>query len=209
MIGAHCKLKDRFVKKFLTLENEQIIFSTRQHWLALIPSFILNVVVGLFVIVFFSLSSILAPLYFFTFLLISLVFLTLVLEIFIKQTVEWFFHFYIVTNRKIVEVSYKPLLSRSINEVLLDQVRCTEIDVETKGFINELLNIGTIILTFDRPTHRESFTIEKIKHPRRIAMHIGDSFELKDMPESERIWYKSNSNHEKSRYKYIENLRQI
>jgi len=98
------------------------------------------------------------------------------MEILIKQMVEWFFHFYIVTNRKIIEVAYRPLYSKIIFEVLLDQVRCTEVDVSGSGFFNEMFNVGTVLITFDRPTNEKIFTIENIKRPRNIAMQLGDVF---------------------------------
>lgn len=202
MIGAKCNLKDRFAKRFLTLEGEQLICSTRQHWFTLIPFFIGNLLLTLFVIVIAFSFYFVAPIYFPIALLLTLIFLMIIAEILIKDLVEWYFHFYIITNRKILEVTYKPLSSRAINEVLLDQVRCTEVDVEMRGTVSEILNIGNVVLTFDRPTHEETFTIKRIKEPRKIAMHLGDSFEAKY---ENRIWYKDNSS-KKYSYRFIEEL---
>jgi hypothetical protein len=202
MIGAKCNLKDRFAKRFLTLDGEQLIYSTRQHWFTLLPSFALNVLFVIFVFLIVISLYTLAPDYFLSSLLLALILLTIIAEIFIKELVEWYFHFYIITNRKIVEVTYKPLNSRAINEVLLDQVRCTEVDVEMRGMLSEVLNIGSVILTFDRPTHEETFTIKKIKGPRRIAMHLGDSFEA---GYENRIWYKGKENRKYS-HRFIEEL---
>lgn len=183
MIGAKCNLKDRFAKKFLTLQDEHLIYSTRQHWSVLFPVIALNVLLIAGVSIFVSLSSVIAPLYFFSFLLVALIVLTVSLEFFIKNLAEWFFHFYIVTNRKIVEVAYRPMYSKVIYEVLLDQVRCTEVDVRASGLTSELLNVGTIFITFDRPTHEKIFTIENIRDPRRAAMHLADSFEMQKYKE--------------------------
>ena len=176
MIGARCSLQDRFAKKFLTLKNEDLVYSTRQHWSRLIPIFVLNILL-LIVVIFLSIfSSFLFPNFSFTFLIILILILTIALEILIKQMVEWFFHFYIVTTRKIIEVTYRPLYSKIISEVLLDQVRCTEVDVSGLGFFNEIFNVGTVLITFDRPTNEKIFTIENIKRPRNIAMQLGDVF---------------------------------
>ncbi len=183
MIGAKCNLRDRFAKKFLTLQDEHLIFSTRQHWSVLFPAITLNVFLVVGVSVFVSLSSMIAPIYFFSFMLIALIVLSISLEIFIKNLAEWFFHFYIVTNRKIVEVAYRPMYSKVIYEVLLDQVRCTEVDVKASGLSNEIMNVGTVLMTFDRPTNEKIFTIENIKDPRRAAMHLADSFEMQKYKE--------------------------
>lgn len=202
MIGAKCNLKDRFAKQFLTLDGEQLIYSIRQHWLTLIPLFAVNALFLIFVFIFVFVFYALVPAYFLNSLLLALIFLIILAEVFVKELVEWYFHFYIITNRKIVEVTYKPLSSRVINEVLLDQVRCTEVDVEMCGMLSEILNIGNVMLTFDRPTHEETFTIKRIKGPRKIAMHLGDSFEAKY---ENRIWYKDKNN-KKYSYRFIEEL---
>jgi len=205
MIGAHCSLKHRFAKNFLTLENEQIIYSTRQHWLTLFPLFAINALFVIFAFLLVSIFYTFAPSYLITFLLLAFIFLVLIAEIFIKEIVDWYFHFYIITNRKIVEVTYKPLFSRAINEVLLDQIRCTEVDVEMQGMLSEVLNIGNVVLTFDRPTHEETFTIKKIREPRRIAMHLGDCFESFESQYGNRIWYKTQDNKRYS-HRFIEEI---
>lgn len=68
------------------------------------------------------------------------------------------------------------MYSKVIYEVLLDQVRCTEVDVEGNGLVNEIFNVGTVLITFDRPTNEKIFSIENIKRPRTVAMHLGDVF---------------------------------
>lgn len=70
---------------------------------------------------------------------------------------------YILTTRKILEISYNPLSSRIVNDILLDHVNCTEIDLRTHGFFNELIGMGDIVITFDRPTHQEEFVFRDVK----------------------------------------------
>lgn len=202
MNGARCNLKHRFARKFLTLENEQIIHSTRQHWLVLLPALIVNIFFVLLSFLFVSIFATFNQSYFMVSLLTAVIFLIVIAEIFIKEVVDWYFHFYIITNRKIIEVTYRPLFSRTINEVLLDQVRCTEVDVEMQGMLSEVLNIGNVMLTFDRPTHEETFTIKKIREPRRVAMHLGDSFESQY---ENRVWYKTKEK-KKFSYRFIDDL---
>lgn len=176
MIGARCDLKDRFAKKFLTLEDEHLVYSTRQHWSRLMPVFTVNILLILLIAFFTVFSSFMMPFYSLSFLILGIIVLTISMEILIKQLVEWYFHFYIVTNRKIIEVAYRPMYSKVIYEVLLDQVRCTEVDVQGNGVINEIFNVGTVLITFDRPTNEKIFSIKNIKRPRTVAMHLGDVF---------------------------------
>lgn len=202
MTGARCNLRHRFAKNFLTLESEQIIHSTREHWLTLLPLFAINAFLVLLAGTFVFTLSVFSASYFFLSVLVALIFLIVITQVTIKEIVEWYFHFYIITNRKIVEVAYRPLFSRSINEVLLDQVRCTEVDVEMRGIFSEVLNIGNVMLTFDRPTHEETFTLKRIRDPRRVAMHLGDSFEAR---QERRIWYKTKGE-EKPSHSFIDEI---
>ncbi|MBI4092132.1 MAG: hypothetical protein HY427_02945 [Candidatus Levybacteria bacterium] len=131
--------------------------------------------------------------------------------IIIRSIIDWYFSFYIATNRKIIEVSYRPLSSREVNEVLLDQVKCTEIDSKVGGAINEFLDIGDVIVTFDRPTHQEEFVFENVPDPKKIETHLESA--LCPMPmvqndlapeedgDGEGAWYiKSKGNPKKWRY---------
>lgn len=61
-------------------------------------------------------------------------------------------------------MSYTPLASHVASEVLLDKVNCTEVDLRVDGFFHELLDIGDVIITFDRPTHQEEFILRDIQH---------------------------------------------
>jgi len=171
--------------KFLTLHDEYLIFSTRQHWTVLLPPIILNIFLLFGLVLLASISSVLTPIYFFPVLLMALIVMSISLEILIKQLVEWFFHFYIITNRKIIEVAYRPMFSRIVHGVLLDQVRCTEVDVSSKGLISEIFNVGSVYVTFDRPTQEKIFKLDYIKDPRRAAMDLSDEFGMQ--PAS--VWF--------------------
>lgn len=172
--------ENRFIRavrsKFITLPGEELILVQRKHPLV----FILPVSVALI----FGIISAVASVFLLPFvspylyLLISgiLVVLMFISTIIIKSIIDWYFNFYIATNRRIIEVSYKPLSSREISEVLLDQVKCTEIDSRVEGVINEFLDIGDVIVTFDRPTHQEEFVFENVSDPKKIETHLENAF---------------------------------
>lgn len=175
---------------FLSLPGERLLFFKRQHWIVILP-----LVVSVFLIVLASIIisyivfvTVFSQFFFFlTFLLFALVGTVLFLT---KVLTEWYFHLYVITTKKIIELSYRPLCSDTINDVLLSQVRCTEVDVRTKGFIHELFDIGDIAVTFDRPTHQEEFIFCDIKNPREMGLFLMNAldFIMRDVNNS--VYYK-------------------
>ena len=158
--------------KFVSLPNEELIFVQRKHWsvFAFPLGFLFTmalIMIGMFFFAFQFLAN-----YWEVFFSTVFVIFVFVASLALRSIIDWYFNFYVVTNRKIIEVSYSPLAAHKINQVLLDQVRCTEIDTKIEGVINDLLNIGHVMITFDRPTHQEEFTFAYVKNPRNIEKFL-------------------------------------
>lgn len=176
---------------FLTLPAEELLIARRKHW------FLSAVRVA--VVILFAFSSIfalsfLSRLSFFPFTLflsIAIGIIIFSLSLITKFIVDWYYHLYIVTTRKILEVCYSPLSSYKINDVLLDQVKCTEIDAKTDGLLNELIDMGDIAITFDRPTHQEEFVFTDVQDPKGMSIFLGNTLIdsiRQNMPAT--IWYR-------------------
>lgn len=166
-------LQDRLdrndIKSLLSFPNEVLILSAREHPILLLFRLFKTIAIG-------STIAILAPAIAYFFLKSFILSLEMLLLIAaagaayaIKDIVHWYFHLYLITNRKIAEIRYSPLSSESTNSILLDQLRCTEIDAELRGFVSEMFDIGNVTITFDRPTHQETFTLINIRSPRKTA----------------------------------------
>lgn len=203
--------ENRFIRairsKFVTLPGEELILVQRKHPLVFIlPASaalifgIISAIASLFLLPF---ASSYLPLLIAGILVVFMFISTLI----IKSIIDWYFNFYVATNRKIIEISYRPLSSREIDEVLLDQVKCTEIDSKIEGIVNELLDIGDVVITFDRPTQREEFVFEGIKDPKRIetqlenTMFSTDNYAQSQNGDGESGWFaKDRTDHKKWRY---------
>ncbi len=165
----HDRLTDSQIGKFKLFEDEDLIFACREHWLPLVARLMKQLFIGV------SLATMLSALFFIALKDTALAFNSFFLILLItgiaavRCLIHWSFHLYIATTKQIIEVHYSPLFSHEVNSVLLDQIRCTEIDVEMHGIIPELIGIGNVELTFDRPTHKEEFIIRGIRSPRKIA----------------------------------------
>jgi hypothetical protein len=189
---------------FFLLPDEQAVLSTRQHVFSIIAPIVIATLLGTGAIFagfvaasFFRAPPLLA-------LLSGSIVIVSTLTLIAKICIDWFFHLYLVTNRRILEIAYKPFFSQDVNDVLLDQVRCTEIDVKIHGYIHGLWDIGDIIITFDRPTHQQEFILHDIKSPRKIGTLLGELLNTPKYPTytSQPTWHKERQ----SDYSFIDEL---
>ena len=185
--------------------RERILLRKRQHWfIIIIPVFFsiaAAVIVTLILYYLFVLKISQVGLFMSS---IPVVFL-MTSSIIAKIIVDWHCHFYILTTNRILEVCYKPLFSNYINNVILNQVKSTEIDIEKTGIINQLLDMGNVIITFDRPTHQEEFRLMNIKNPKETGFLMSDILDIEktDMMDAP-LWYKSKD--EKHRFRITEQI---
>lgn len=176
----------------LKLPQERLVIAKRKHWFVLVVPLALAalffIVSGSFAVAFFAVFSHSAAL----FLVSTLAVLVITVSLIAKLLIDWYAHFYIVTTHRIVETFFVPLFSYVVNDVLLDQVRCTEVDVKINGMINQFVDMGDITITFDRPTHQEAFTISDIKNPHTVGSLLADSLDslrhLQQSPQS--MWFR-------------------
>lgn len=176
---------------FLTHPTEKLLVAKRTHPLILVPKIATSIFVAFimasalsFTLIYFSIPIVV------TTLLYAALFGVLLSAI-AKFFVDWYFHLYIVTNKKIVEVCYSPFFSDSVYDVRLERVRCTEIDIRTNGILSELFNIGDVAITFDRPTHQEEFVLKNIKNPRETGAFLGDVLDTDERIEEHLRWVRS------------------
>lgn len=157
---------------FLTLTDEKLLLVLRRHvFVILLPIFFTSIAVVLLLFTAFFLFM--QFFYSFPFFVTSsLIIITAGLSLITRIIIDWYFHLYILTNRKILEVWYTPLASHKVNDVLLDKVNCTEIDLQVDGFVHELIEMGDVVITFDRPTHEEEFVLKDIHKPDRVEKFL-------------------------------------
>jgi len=83
-----------------------------------------------------------------------------------------------------------PFFFSKTNVVLLRQVRVTEVDENKSGIFKEILDIGDITITFDRPTHTEDFTFYNINNSSKVALKLRSFFSSTDNSPTQQIWYR-------------------
>jgi hypothetical protein len=157
---------------FLTLKGERLLMAVRKHpFVVVFPVAIIILLSALFLISgyvifnrFFSSVQLLIT--------TSLILTSFTLTVITKIIIDWHFHIYILTNRKILEFRYTPLTSYIVNDIMLDRVFCTEVDYQTSGILHDLLDLGDVIITFDRPTHQEEFVLRDIQSCSQVGIFL-------------------------------------
>lgn len=180
--------------------QEDFLIAKRQH------KFVLFTPLCIAVVLFFTFTIIAGYLFmgalhsFELFLVSELIISIIFLDIIAKVLVDWYLHAYIVTSHKILEVRYSPFASDTTNEVLMDQVKCTEVDVHTHGILNQIIGMGDVSLTFDRPTHQQEFVFSNIYNYRdvgRLMSSMFDNSARKTEETTTPMWYKSKDKEKK------------
>lgn len=180
---------------FLDMEGEELLLVTRKHIFRVISPLLITWMTAslfglaaylLFIQIIFSIPI---------FVLSLMLIISIGISVAVYSWVYWYFHLYILTNRKILEVIYTPLYSHVVNDIFLDKVNCTEIDLSSKGFFHELIDMGDLTITFDRPTHQEEFVLQDIKSCDEVGKFLTQKLMAGRGGESgEMIWMRSRSN---------------
>ncbi len=200
--------------RFKATGPEKILLRQRQHGFTLFLP-----IVGVTLISFLSMVIVLAaaiifPSQIILFAILALVILAVTSSELAKIIVDWYFHFYILTGHRILEVSYRPFFSDKINNVILNQVKSTEIDIESNGIISKILDMGNVTVTFDRPTHQEEFVFANMKNPRAIGFLLCDALDTTkpeiQIKEPKVTWFKQRKKDEEeensSHFRFTEEI---
>jgi hypothetical protein len=180
---------------FLTLKDEHLLLVKRTHpFMVIMPILFIGALTLFFIstaFVFFHTFFLSPSLFFVTALLL----VSIGISVITKVIVDWYFHMYILTNRKILELRYTPLTSYSVNDVMLDRVNCTEIDLRSNGFLNEMIDMGDIHITFDRPTHQEEFILKDIQGSHELTTYLTQQLLDGRQPSMspQTIWFKQHA----------------
>jgi len=195
------QIQQRFIKEilsYLSTSEEQLLYVGKPSAITMIPRFLVLLFGS---IIFYTILHMVTLVYLgnpLFYILGIVAFIILVALSVVLLILQWLFNFYIVTNKKIIDLQYAPPLSHNLSTILLDQVRCTEIDMQKNGLLRELLDIGDVTITFDRPTHQESFVLKGIRHPEQVDLYLGDALtSLRSDTPIQPFWFRPNQSVQK------------
>ncbi|MBI2613458.1 MAG: hypothetical protein HYW62_01700 [Candidatus Levybacteria bacterium] len=187
------------------LPKETLLLRKRNHWYLLVQP------LSFATLIFFAAIFFISYFFFqiFNDLLLFIITLLIVLMVYINTVIkflaDWYCHFYVLTSRRIMEITYKPLFSKNMNNVIINQVKSTEIDVEMEGMLAQLLDIGSVIVTFDRPTHQQEFYMHSIKDPKSVGFLLTEQLDQARIDNIESpVWVRTKD--KDNRLRFIEEI---
>jgi hypothetical protein len=143
------------------LDDEELLFVFRKHPIVMRK----GLVVGLLAILLSTVPSLIKPEYVILFGGLGLGFVLCFLII-LPSWITWFYSVYIITDKRLLQISQKGLWSRSVVDISLNQIQMVNYDVS--GFNETVLGFGTIMMQ----TFVGDLVIHEVHHPEKIQQKI-------------------------------------
>jgi uncharacterized membrane protein YdbT with pleckstrin-like domain len=164
-----------FQMKLAGLEaDEQIIYTLRQQWFAILPVFIggffvFAIPTGAYIYLANALPAFLqdqasAAMFYMG---ASIFFLYAWLFLF-QNFLDWYLDVWVVTNKRIINIEQHGLFGRTMSELLLYNVQDVTSDV--RGLVHSMFDYGDVFI--QTAGERERFDFENVNHPNEVAKRI-------------------------------------
>lgn len=176
--SAFCVLPGQV--RFETQEGEErIILLLRQHWVTQLPW-----LATALAMVFLPLLLNWIPLLDFlnaNYQLVALMIWYLLIIAFIyEQFISWFFHVFMVTDERIIDVNFTNLIHKEISEAKIDNIE--DVTYKQGGVLRAFFNFGDVAC--QTAAEQRQFVMENVPQPHRVVKVLN---ELKLEEEHEKI----------------------
>jgi len=166
--------------RFETQEaKEKVILLLRQHWLTQIPW------------VLWALTMVLIPLFLKWIPLLSflsadyqlmalIIWYLLIIAFIYEQFISWFFHVFIITDERIIDVNFSNLIYKEISEAKIDNIE--DVTYKQGGVVRAMFNFGEVAC--QTAAEQRQFVMENVPQPNRVVKILN---ELKLEEEHEKV----------------------
>jgi len=177
-LGSFCVLPGRV--RFETQERkEKVVVLLRQHWLTQV-SWLLTGLIMLWLpigLIWIPVIELLPGNYQF----ISLVmWYLLVIAFCYEKFICWFFHVFIITDERIIDINFFNLLYKEVSEAKIDNIE--DVTYRQGGMVRALFDYGDVAI--QTAAEKQEFMIEDVPSPNRVVKILN---ELKLEEEHEKI----------------------
>jgi hypothetical protein len=166
--------------KFETQDRqEKIILFLRQHWVTQLPWIALAVIMVFLppVLWWIPLVDFLPRNYQF---MVGVMWYLLLLAFVYEKFISWFFHVFIITDERVIDIDFYSLLYKEVSEAKIDNIE--DVTYRQGGVIRAWLNFGEV--TMQTAGEEREFEIKNVPQPFRVVKILN---ELKLEEEKEKI----------------------
>lgn len=158
-------------------EDEKILLILRKHWFTYLIFWVVSFLMILPLVIFFALAisgpEWLTPVVEGISILFSSIYLLLILALMMNGFIDYYLDVYIITDRRIVDITQNGLFKRKIGELNLRQIQ--DISAQVDGIFPTLLHFGNV--NIQTAAEIPNFAFENIAHPYEISKKILDLHE--------------------------------
>ena len=150
-------------------EHEQIILVLRQHPITQVK-FVLIVVAMLLLPMLFTSTNIfdfLPARYQFA---AGLGWYLLIFGLIVESFLNWFYHVYIITDERIIDVDFLSMIYTDISTTKIDKIE--DITSVNTGFLASLVDYGTVII--QTAATKQELQFENVPHPAKVVSLFND-----------------------------------
>lgn len=143
------------------LDDEELLFVFRKHPIVMRK----GLIVGLLALVLSTVPSLIKPEYYILFGGLAIGFVLCFLII-LPFWITWYYSVYVVTDKRLLQITQKGLWTRSVVDISLNQIQM--VNYEIAGFNETVLGFGTIMMQ----TYVGDLVIHDVHHPAKIQKRI-------------------------------------
>ena len=158
-------------------ESELVLDIIRKHWYTYVifwfVTFIMSIPIIIGSYLWFSGTITISPTLENIIIILVPIYLLFILGLLIYGFVDYYLDVYIVTDRRIVDISQNGLFKRNISELNLRQIQ--DVNATVQGFAATLLHFGDLHIQTAAET--PNFVFQSIPHPYEISKKILDLHE--------------------------------
>lgn len=156
---------------FPGIESDEQIFIVARHYpLALLPTLVMIVVMTVLGGAAITLAGMGQIIPYNILIFTGSAFLLFMLLFTMVEFFDFYFDQYIVTDRRIVDISQQRLFSRSVAELPLEDVE--DVNAKTSGYFGTIFDFGDVEI--QTAGSKPNFNFSKILHPTQVAAMVID-----------------------------------
>lgn len=112
----------------------------------------------------------------------AIVWYLLVVGFSLESILDWFFNVYIITNERIIDVSFKSLLFKQVSYT--EYSRIEDVNFTTSGALGAIFDYGNVLIQTAAAV--DQFSFDNIPHPSRVTAFINDLLSEAEMESENR-----------------------